>query len=217
MLHIKTGDDMNIHEEITTYDVSRETMRRLEEFVALLQVWNNKMNLVSRNSLSEVWLRHILDSVQLIKYINQDTRNLVDIGSGAGFPGIVIAILGKEKMPAMKINLVESIAKKTMYLKDICVNLDLDNVEIFNKRVEDTVFKGVDVITARAVSSLDKLLEYSYIIAGKETKMIFPKGITYDAELTEARRNWNFDCVTHKNMYHEDGVVLEISKLGKKK
>ena len=208
---------MNIQDEVASYNVSRETKQRLEKFVLLLCEWNKKMNLVSKNSLPDVWERHVLDSMQLIKYIDQNARCLVDIGSGAGFPGVVLAVLMKEKMPKTKLNLVESITKKTMYLKDVCANLELNNVEILNGRVENAVFKDVDVITARAVASLDKLLSYSYSLAGAKTRMIFPKGATYNVELIEAEYNWDFDCLVHKNMYHEDGVVLEINKLGKKK
>ena len=208
---------MDIQDEIISYGVSRETMQKLEKFVAILCEWNEKMNLVSKNSLSDVWVRHILDCVQLLKYIDPNTHNLVDIGSGAGFPGIVLAILMKEKMPEVKFFLVESIAKKTAYLKEVCARIGLDNVEIVNERVENAVFKDVDVITARAVAALDKLFDYAYPITKKKTKMIFPKGVSYGEELSSAKHRWNFKQIIHPNKYCEGGVILEIEELEKRR
>ena len=208
---------MDINAELLKYDVSRETLQKLQDFVSLLKEWNARMNLVSKNSLADVWERHVLDSMQLIQYISADTKRIVDIGSGSGFPGIVLAILLQEKLPASEIYLVESIAKKTMYLNDVCTRLKLNNVKILNERIENTVFKGVDVITARAVAALDILFSYSIHIGQARTKMLFPKGQSYEIENAEAQKKWVYDLEVHPNRYHEDGVILEISKLRKKK
>lgn len=208
---------MDINIELLKYDVSRETLQKLKDFVSLLEMWNTRMNLVSKNSLADVWERHILDSMQLVQYISADTKRIVDIGSGSGFPGIVLAIWLQEKMPASEIFLVESIAKKTMYLNDVCARLGLNNVKILNERIENTVFKDVDIITARAVAALDILLSYSMHIGQTHTKMLFPKGQSYEIENSEAQKKWVYDLQVHPNRYHEDGVILEISKLRKKK
>lgn len=215
--YLHHGDKMNIEKEISTYNVSRETQEKLRDFVLLLQEWNEKMNLVSKSSMADVWVRHVLDSMQLIKYIKKDVRSVVDIGSGSGFPGIVTAILLQETAPTAKIFFVESIAKKTVYLKDVCEKLGLNNVMVVHKRIEDAVFKDVDVVTARAVAALNVLLGYAYKISSANTKMIFPKGQSYLEEINEAKKQWVFKCDIHKNMYHENGVVLEISKVEKKK
>ena len=211
------GDKMNIDKEISAYNVSRETQEKLRDFVLLLQEWNEKMNLVSKSSMADVWVRHVLDSMQLVKYIKTDVRSVVDIGSGSGFPGIITAVLLQEVSPTAKIYFVESIAKKTVYLKDVCEKLGLNNVMVVHKRIEDAVFKDVDVVTARAVAALNVLLGYAYKISSANTKMIFPKGQSYLEEINEAKKQWAFKCDIHKNMYHENGVVLEISKVEKKK
>jgi 16S rRNA (guanine527-N7)-methyltransferase len=208
---------MDIQKEIDSYNVSRETSQKIADFIALLQKWNEKMNLVSKNSLSEVWVRHVLDSMQLIKHINPTDKTIVDIGSGSGFPGIVLAVLLQEKQPNTKVFLIESITKKTMYLNAVRSALRLDNVCVLNERVENAVFKDVDVVTARAVAALDKLLGYCYHLTGKKTKMLLFKGKSYEQEEAEARKKWQYDMTVYPNIYHEDGVVLEICNLRNKK
>ena len=145
---------MDIDFELQKYNVSRETIQKLKDFVAILRDWNEKMNLVSKNSMEDVWERHVLDSLQLMEYLPAAVKSLVDIGSGAGFPGMVLAIAMQEKFPAAQITLVESITKKTVYLKDVCQKLGLNNVRVENNRVENIVFKKVDVILSQKENSL---------------------------------------------------------------
>lgn len=206
---------MDIDFELQKYNVSRETIRKLEQFVEILRDWNSKMNLVSKNSMDCVWERHVLDSLQLVEYLPMDLSYLVDIGSGAGFPGMVLAIVMAEKFPAAKITLVESIAKKTMYLNDVCQKLGLQNVQIENNRVENVVFKGVDIITARAVASLDVLCGYAYKISQKNTGLLFLKGRSYKEEDAAAQKNWKYNLRIHPNKYSDDGVVMELHDLRK--
>lgn|SRR5574344_696735 len=208
---------MNIENEILSYDVSRETYQKLSAFVALLTEWNFKLNLVSKNSMPEVWTRHILDSIQLIKHIDSNTKNIVDIGSGAGFPAIVLAIVLQEKNPAIKLKLVESITKKTVYLKDICEKLGLNNVEVLNTRVENYDFTDVDLITARAVASLDVLCQYCHKIGNSKTSMLLLKGKTYAEENQEAQKKWTYKLEVLPNHYSDDGVILKLSNLRYKK
>ena len=208
---------MDIIKELQKYDVSRETMEKMKSFVSLLQEWNQKMNLVSKNSLEEVWTRHILDSLQLVKYISVDTKTLLDIGSGAGFPAVVLAIAMQENMPNAKWILTESITKKTVYLKDVCAKLDLNNVCIKNDRVENLQLKNVDLITARAVAALDVLCEYAYGISGTKSKMLFLKGRTYKEEVHNARQKWNFYYEVLPSAYSDEGVILQINNLRKRK
>ena len=181
---------MDIEKELSLYDVSRETQQKLADFVALLQSWNTKMNLVSRNSMEDVWQRHVLDSLQLIKYFPQNVRTYLDIGSGAGFPGIVLAIALSEKQPQARVVLVESITKKTVYLKDVCAQFGLVNTIVENSRVENISLPDIDVITARAVASLDVLCAYSAKLAHKNTTMLFLKGKSYEQELEAAQLKW---------------------------
>lgn len=212
---------MNIEEEIFSYNVSRETYDKIDSFVKLLTEWNQKMNLVSKNSLADVWVRHVLDSAQLMTYLPTDLRHLVDIGSGAGFPAIVLAIMLQEKNPAAKITLIESINKKTVYLSDVREKLGLNNVQIVNDRVENinriTVFKDIDVITARAVAALDVLCGYAKHIGGPKTKLLFLKGEKWAEEDTMAQNRWQYDLTVYPNKYFLDGVVMELLNLRKKR
>lgn len=208
---------MDIKNELSQYNVSRETISKLEQFAELLKDWNQKMNLVSRNSMEVLWERHILDSVQLINYISPTIKTLVDIGSGAGFPGLILAILMQEKIPDAKITLIESITKKTVYLKDMCERLKLSNVTVKNERVENLKITAPDVVTARAVAALDVLCGYVSKINGNKTESLFLKGQSYKEEIAAAQKNWKFDLEIFPNRYSADGVVLKLSRLRKNK
>lgn len=208
---------MDINQELLLYKISPQKTKQLFYFVEILAEWNAKMNLVSKNSFTDVWPRHIFDSLQLIDYIPNNAKTIVDIGSGSGFPAVVLAIVAQEKLQQAKINMVESITKKTVYLNDVINRLDLKNAEVLNSRIENTVFKTVDVVTARAVASLDILLEYQNKIGSNKTCGIYLKGKSYEKELENARKNWIFDCEVKQNKYNNDGVILLISELRRKK
>lgn len=208
---------MDIKNELSQYNVSRETISKLEQYAELLKDWNQKMNLVSRNSMEVLWERHILDSMQLINYVSPTIKTLVDIGSGAGFPGLILAILMQEKIPDAKITLIESITKKTVYLKDMCERLKLSNVTVKNERVENLKIAAPEVITARAVAALDILCGYVSKINGNKTESLFLKGQSYKEEIAAAQKNWKFDLEIFPNRYSADGVVLKLSRLRKNK
>lgn len=180
---------MSFDEEVLKYNVSRETLQKLKDFKALLLEWNQKINLVSKNAENELDFRHILDSLQLLEYIDNNAKLIIDIGSGSGFPGIVLAIALQEKIPEAKIVLVESITKKTVYLKDVCCYLGLTNVEVINNRTENVVFKDVDYITARAVAAMDKIFNFTKTICSKNTRLLLLKGKSGNEELTEAKKD----------------------------
>lgn len=194
------------------YDVSRETFLKLKTYEASLHEWQNKFNLVSNASLENAWQRHFEDSVQLFKFIPTSARTMLDFGSGAGFPALVLAIIAQEKLPQLKVKLIESIKKKTLYLnavKELCKL----KVDVVNDRIENLPAQKVDVITSRAMCNLNDLLKYSLRFTTKQTLMIFPKGRSYQEELDEARRNWKFDCRIEKNEVSDDGVILLINHL----
>ena len=174
--------------------------------------WQNKFNLVSNASLENAWQRHFEDSVQLFKFIPTSARTILDFGSGAGFPALVLAIMAQEKLPQLKVKLIESIKKKTLYLNTVKALCKL-NVDVVNDRIENLPAQKVDVITSRAMCNLNDLLKYSLRFTTKQTLMIFPKGRSYQEELDEARRNWKFDCRIEKNEVSDDGVILLINHL----
>lgn len=199
------------------YSVSRETISKLKTYEALLHEWQQKFNLVSKASLEDAWNRHFLDSLQLLNFIPDDTKLLYDFGSGAGFPGLVLATVLQEKTPYLKIKLIESIKKKTLYLNAVVKQLGLHNVEVINSRIENIPVEKVDVITSRAMCSLDKLFQYASAFCSQKTKCIFPKGKKYQEELSVAEQHWNFDYKAVPSESSDDGMVLIITGLSEKR
>ena len=200
-----------------TYNVSRETFELLSRYVNVLTDWQAKMNLVSHNSLEQIWTRHIADSLQLYQHLNTDTKLVCDIGSGAGFPAIVLAIQSMVEQRATKFKLIESITKKTVYLNAVKNELGLKNVEIINARSENLKLGPANTVTARAVAALDKLFSFAYPLTDKHTTLLFPKGKTYQAEIDEALKHWDFYVKVLKNEVEPEGVILKIGNLRKKR
>ena len=167
-------------------DVSRETLERLEAYVALLTKWQSALNLISSRTLSDVWHRHMLDSAQLIDLAPAKASTWVDVGSGAGFPGLVLAILG-----VGNVYLLEKDARKCTFLRE-AIRVTGAQAHIVENRVEDIekmdpgerLFSLPHVITARAVAPLGKLLSMVAPLCGKETLCLFPKGQDVERELT---------------------------------
>ena len=201
---------------LSKYNVSRETLGFFSCYINILKEWQEKMNLVSPNSLKEVWIRHIADSYQLYQYLNSDAKLVYDIGSGAGFPAIVLAIAAMVDQRKTQFKLIESITKKTVYLNDVRKRLNLNNVEIINERSENLKLNPADFITARAVANLNKLLSFAHPLSNVNTVLIFPKGQGYVNELAEAQKNWCFNCEVLKSEVEPQGVVLKLSNLRKK-
>ena len=199
-----------------TYNVSRETYSKLDLYCQSLIEWQEKFNLVSANSLKDAWNRHFEDSAQLYDLIPEKAKNLADVGSGAGFPGMVIAIMSNEKKPYLKTTLIESIKKKTMYLNHVREITGVKNLEIINDRAENIKNKKFDVITARAVTSLANLLKTTHHLLNNKGICIFPKGASYQKEVDEAKKSWNFSLKTVPSKTSEEGKILIISNLVKK-
>ena len=197
---------------IEKYNVSRETFLKLKTYETSLIEWQKKFNLVSKNSLPDAWNRHFLDSAQLIKYVPKNAKTLYDFGSGAGFPGMVLSILANDKMPDLKITLIESIKKKTLYLNAV-KSLCSVNVDIINDRIENLKLPKADVITSRAMCNLSDLLQYAYKLSNTKTTMIFPKGKSYQKELEAANKKWKFNIKIEENKISSEGVILVINNL----
>lgn len=200
---------------LKTYNVSRETIERLKAYEKLVLEWNNKFNLISKSSIQDIWSRHIEDSLQLCLYLKSDDRVLYDFGSGAGFPGVVIAIIAKEIFPNLEISLIESIGKKANFLKVVSDELCLD-LNIYNDRIEKLNISRADVITSRAMASLDKLLEYSKPFCYNKTRLLFLKGEKWQEEVVEAKKRWSFSFITQKSQTSDKGCVLQIENIRRK-
>ena len=194
-----------------TENVSRETLARLKAFVDLLSDWNARHNLVSAASLAEVWRRHILDSVQLLRFVPDDARSLVDLGSGAGFPGLVLAILLNDR-PAFRTVLYEATRKKCDFLRAAAERTGVAP-EIRNARVEEAAPEPFDVVTARALAPLDKLLGYAHSFQGSRTVNLFLKGQSVGAELAIAHKCWSMKVMQHPSRSDPSGTVLVIREL----
>ena len=164
-------------------DVPRETFEKLERFAALLLEENQRQNLIAPNSVGELWTRHILDGAQLLGLAGREGRWL-DIGSGPGLPGLVIAILGGSPM-----TLNEPRKLRADFLRRAVAELGLPDVEVAERKVERMGGK-FELITARAVARLDKLFGMACHLAHSETKWVLPKGESAQSELDEARRTW---------------------------
>lgn len=158
--------------------VSRETLTRLQAYVHLLTAWNRRINLVSPNTIGDVWRRHILDSAQLAPLLPAGTRVVVDIGSGAGLPGLVLAILG-----VPQVHLIESDQRKAAFLREAQRMTDAP-VTIHAQRVEQIPPLIADAVVARAVAPVDKLLLMVDKFCGNHTICLFLKGKTVEEELT---------------------------------
>ena len=171
--------------------VSRETLARLDIFVDTLLTWNARTNLIAPSTVPHLWTRHVADSLQLLD-LAPDARTWVDLGSGAGFPGLVIAIALAD-MPGAKVHLVESNAKKAAFLRE-AARLTVAPAVVHAERIErfaEVFSEGADVVTARALSPLKLLLDQSVSLLKSGALGLFPKGQDVEAELTEATKYWN--------------------------
>lgn len=189
--------------------VSRETLERCQIYVDLLKDWNTRMNLVARSTLADIWHRHMLDSAQIFPLIPKDTKVLVDLGSGAGFPGVVMALLG-----APEVHLIESTGKKTSFLHAVAEKTGLP-LKIHNERIEKMTPFVADVITARALAPLQKLLGYAEPFAGPDTLHIFLKGQHVGDELTEAHKIWKITADQRPSITDPRGSVLSVCEVSR--
>ena len=191
--------------------VSRETLARLERYADMLQGWNSRHNLVSTGSMADLWRRHFWDSAQLAGLLPKNSESLVDLGSGAGFPGLVLAEFQRHR-PGFRTVLYEATAKKCRFLDAVADELKL-SVDIRQARIEDIPPERYDIITARACAPLPNLLAYAQRFWGKGTTALFLKGQNIDAELTQAHKSWRMELERHPSRSDATGVVLQIREL----
>ncbi|MAJ62768.1 MAG: 16S rRNA (guanine(527)-N(7))-methyltransferase RsmG [Alphaproteobacteria bacterium] len=182
----------------------------LAAYAALLKKWQPRINLVGPKTLPEMWVRHFQDSAQLLPYLPDGPARLVDFGSGAGFPGLVIACL----RPDLDVHLIESDQRKCAFLRSVAQETGA-KVTIHTDRIESLDSLKADVVTARALASLDKLLTYTQPHLAESGFCIFLKGQNVDAELTEATKCWNFEVETHASETDRAARVIVLRRLEK--
>ena len=191
-------------------NVSRETLDRLQIYADLLKRWNPRINLVSKSTLPEVWTRHILDSTQIYDLVAHPVAHWVDLGSGGGFPGLVIAIMASDQSSPLRMTLVESDARKCAFLRTV-IRETGTQAKVISDRVELTSPLQANVISARALADLSTLLGYCerHLVQGGTG--IFLKGTTWKKELSKAQSQWNFEYQTVKSQTETGPVVLSVT------
>ncbi|HZH28713.1 MAG TPA: 16S rRNA (guanine(527)-N(7))-methyltransferase RsmG [Azospirillaceae bacterium] len=187
--------------------VSRETRDRLAIYAALLAKWNPRINLVAASTLDDVWRRHLLDSAQLHPLLPPRAEVLVDFGSGAGFPGLVLAILG-----GPHVHLIDSDKRKCAFLREVARETGA-RVTVHAARIEDVPPFPADVATARALASLDMLVGWAAPFVGRDGQCLFLKGARLDAELTEAARNWTMRVDRIASRTDPSGTIVRLQDI----
>lgn len=215
MFHVEQCDQAEREAFITAVEagnVPRGTAEKFDRYAALLVEWNAKFNLVAESTLPHLWSRHFLDSAQLVKYLPETPEKpvLVDMGSGAGFPGIVLSILTQAE-----IHMIESTGKKANFLRTVIDELGL-TAQVHQERIEAVKGLKADVITARALALLPELLKHAHRFIKPDSVCLFLKGRNAPEELTEAKKYWTFSDRKYASLTDPSGVVLRLSHLSYK-
>lgn len=185
--------------------VPRETIAQLDAYVRLLGEWQARMNLVSPATLDQAWTRHVDDSMQLLDHVPASARRWIDLGAGAGFPGLVVAVAA----PDMAVTLVESRAKKCAFLAAVVDALGLgERVTIDNRRIETIPDQPFDVISARALASLPQLFDWGRRFQASHSLWVLPKGRSVEAELADARRDYRFGHALKSSRTDADARIV---------
>jgi len=213
---LKTGttDDISTLEGIIS--VSRETGDRLDSFVALLKKWQANDNLVAASTLPFVWRRHVADSAQLARYFPR-AGIWLDLGSGAGFPGLVLAILNRDS-PGSCVHLVESNQRKCVFLRQVIREIDVP-AKVHQGRIETILAdwtEPVDMISARALAPLDRLFRLVEPVFSSGAGGAFHRGQDFEREIEETTKSWDFNLIKHKSLTDQSSAILEIRDLARK-
>lgn len=194
------------------FDVSRETCQRLEAYIALLTRWNARINLVAAATIKTAWTRHVADSAQLLDLAPESASSWLDLGSGAGLPGLPVAALAAEKAPDLHVTLVESDTRKAAFLATAAREMDLD-VTVEPHRIEALTPRPYDVVSARALAPLGRLCALAHRFSGRGTVFLFPKGARVDSELTAATAGWHIRAERIASRTDPEATVLRIVEL----
>jgi 16S rRNA (guanine527-N7)-methyltransferase len=190
-------------------NVSRETLQKLQRYLELLREAQGQMNLVAPSTMDQLWRRHVLDSAQLWRLLPAGTHSLLDFGSGAGFPGLVLSIMG---VPSVR--LAEGNPHKAAFLREVAQQLAL-NVEVFSGRFSQLRCPPADVITARALAPVHELLALAASFRYAHTQCLWLKGREFQKEILRANQEWAFPVRVHSSLAHQGGVVLAIGSFKK--
>jgi 16S rRNA (guanine527-N7)-methyltransferase len=205
----------NAADRLARFDVSRESATRIEAFVDVLVKWQQRINLIGPGTVDDIWRRHIADALQLLPLIGPDVTQVLDLGSGGGIPGLVLAITLEERGP-VTVHLVESTGKKAAFLRQ-AVQLTSAPAVVHDCRIEDLARSGqpgnVDLVTARALAPLPKLLQLAAPWLEAGARGLFHKGQDVDSELTESAKSWRITCARHPSVVDPGGCILEVKEI----
>ncbi|SMH44964.1 16S rRNA (guanine(527)-N(7))-methyltransferase RsmG [Maritimibacter sp. HL-12] len=193
-------------------DVSRETRERLHVYAALLERWNPRINLVSASTIPMLWTRHFLDSAQILDLTEDNVKLWADLGTGGGFPGLIVAILARETRPDMQVVCVESDQRKAAFLRTVTRETGI-SAQIVAQRIEDLDPLGADILSARALAPLPALLGHAsrHLVSGGHA--VFLKGAGYRKEVNDALESWSFELDTYPSQTDPDAVILKIGDI----
>ncbi len=187
-------------------DLSNETLEKLKTYHGLLLKWQESINLIATSTIEDAWQRHFLDSIQLVKYLPEKAQTIADLGSGAGFPGMILAML----KPDRNFYLIESDAKKCEFLKTVSRETNT-KVNVVNERIQKCYKKlRVDLVTARALTNMPKLLGFMEGLSAKQG--LFLKGKAYEEEIGMARKEYEFDVQAFPSATNEEARILLVTQ-----
>ncbi len=196
--------------------VPREARDALARYTELLSDWNRRINLLSRQEGDGIWHRHVLDSAQLVRLASPAARTWLDLGSGAGFPGLVCAAICKAESRGTGFSLVEADGRKAAFLREAARQMRLD-VAVLHRRIEALSLPAQDVVSARAVARLDRLLGYAAPFCHPGTVLLLPKGRHADSELTLARQAWHIRTVRVPSRTDPEATIFRLSEVSRRR
>ncbi len=195
--------------------VSRETITSLIEYENILKKANNGLNLIGKSTINIIWTRHFLDSAQVIDFIDKNDKTLIDLGSGAGFPGVVLGLMAKDRKIPVKIKLIDKSPKKIKFLKELMDRLDL-SISVLNENIlEETKTFEADVIVARAFKPLERILELIHKKAKNWKKIFIFLGKKGKTELLQVSKSWDIEYKQRVSVTSDDSLIIEINRIKK--
>jgi len=192
-------------------NVSRETKEKLLQYVSLLEKWNNSINLIAPSTVPDIWNRHIEDSLQIIPLLPKEKSNIIDIGSGAGLPGVVISLCSEHN-----VTMVDSDQKKALFLTETRRRLGA-SYDVFRDRIENIDGQTYDIVTSRACANLTKLLELSENFLEEKSYCLFHKGKNYSKEIEDAEKKWSFALEVIPSITDNEAAILKLTNIQRRR
>ena len=196
------------------FNVPRETLERFEVYDTLLRKWSSAINLVAASTLPMLWSRHFLESAAIFDAAGVKAGIWLDMGSGGGFPGIAVAILAADLAPSLRVTCIEADLRKCEFMRTVARATGI-NVGIMSKRIEDAPPQNADIISARALAPLDKLLALSEPHLLPQGACMFPKGASWRSEIDSAIESWRFRVENYESPTDENAAILKIGDIAR--